>query len=200
MDVNKLLVVVDMQNDFIDGSLGTKEAQEIVPKVIEKIKNFDGIIVTTMDTHDENYLSTQEGKNLPVKHCICGEDGWHLNEEVRKALLSSEMFCRNDKQENAIWLLENYCKETFVSLELMDDCSDEFGEDGRSHPEDVEITLIGLCTDICVISNAMLLKATLPEAKILVDASCCAGVTPESHKNALEAMKMCQIEVINEED
>ena len=92
MDVNKLLVVVDMQNDFIDGSLGTKEAQEIVPKVIEKIKNFDGIIVTTMDTHDENYLSTQEGKNLPVKHCICGEDGWHLNEEVRKALLSSEMF------------------------------------------------------------------------------------------------------------
>ena len=198
MDVNKLLVVVDMQNDFIDGSLGTKEAQEIVPKVIEKIKNFDGIIVATMDTHDENYLSTQEGKNLPVKHCICGEDGWHLNEEVRKALLSSEMFCRNDKQENAIWLLENYCKETFWSLELMDDCSDEFGEDGRSHPEDVEITLIGLCTDICVISNAMLLKAALPEAKIVVDASCCAGVTPESHKNALEAMKMCQIEVINE--
>lgn len=198
MDVNKLLVVVDMQNDVIDGSLGTKEAQEIVPKVIEKIKNFDGIIVTTMDTHDENYLSTQEGKNLPVKHCICGEDGWHLNEEVRKALLSSEMFCRNDKQENAIWLLENYCKETFGSLELMDDCSDEFGEDGRSHPEDVEITLIGLCTDICVISNAMLLKAALPEAKIVVDASCCAGVTPESHKNALEAMKMCQIEVINE--
>lgn len=151
-----------------------------------------------MDTHDENYLSTQEGKNLPVKHCICGEDGWHLNEEVRKALLSSEMFCRNDKQENAIWLLENYCKETFGSLELMDDCSDEFGEDGRSHPEDVEITLIGLCTDICVISNAMLLKAAVPEAKIVVDASCCAGVTPESHKNALEAMKVCQIEVINE--
>lgn len=198
MDVNKLLVVVDMQNDFIDGSLGTKEAQEIVPKVIEKIKNFDGIIVTTMDTHDENYLSTQEGKNLPVKHCICGEDGWYVNEEVRKALLSSEMFCRNDKQENAIWLPENYCKETFGSLELMGDCSDEFGEDGRSHPEDVEITLIGLCTDICVISNAMLLKAALPEAKIIVDASCCAGVTPESHKNALEAMKMCQIEVINE--
>ena len=198
MDVNKLLVVVDMQNDFIDGSLGTKEAQEIVPKVIEKIKNFDGIIVATMDTHDENYLSTQEGKNLPVKHCICGEDGWHLNEEVRKALLLSEMFCRNDKQENAIWLLENYCKETFGSLELMDDCYDEFGEDGQSHPEDVEITLIGLCTDICVISNAMLLKAALPEAKIVVDASCCAGVTPESHKNALEAMKMCQIEVINE--
>ena len=198
MDVNKLLVVVDMQNDFIDGSLGTKEAQEIVPKVIEKIKNFDGIIVTTMDTHDENYLSTQEGKNLPVKHCICGEDGWHLNEEVRKALLSSEMFCRNDKQENAIWLLENYCKETFGSLELMDDCFDEFGEDGRSHPEDVEITLIGLCTDICVISNAMLIKSVLPEARIIVDASCCAGVTPESHKNALEAMKMCQIEVINE--
>ena len=196
--MRNILIVVDMQNDFIDGSLGTKEAQEIVTPVAEKIRNFEGDIYGTLDTHEEDYLSTQEGKNLPVKHCICGEDGWHLNEEVRKALLSSEMFCRNDKQKNAIWLFENYCKETFGSLELMDDCFDEFGEDGRSHPEDVEITLIGLCTDICVISNAMLLKAALPEAKIIVDASCCAGVTPESHKNALEAMKMCQIEVINE--
>lgn len=195
MNIDKLLVVVDMQNDFIDGSLGTKEAQEIVPKVVEKIKNFDGIVVATMDTHDENYLSTQEGKNLPVKHCIGGEAGWHLNQEVRDVL--SENISEDEKKENCIWLKNAYRKETFGSLDLMDDCFDEFRDD-RAHPENVEITLVGLCTDICVISNAMLLKAALPEAKIIVDASCCAGVTPESHKNALEAMKMCQIEVINE--
>jgi nicotinamidase-related amidase len=198
MDVNKLLVVVDMQNDFIDGSLGTKEAQEIVPKVIEKIKNFDGIIVATIDTHHEDYFSTQEGKKLPVKHCIKGEDGWRFNKKIAKELLSSEMFTEYHKQEKGIYLLDTYRKETFGSLDLACDCEAEFGEGNRSHPEDVEITLIGLCTDICVISNAMLLKTTLPEAKLIVDASCCAGVTPESHKNALEAMKMCQIEVINE--
>ena len=108
------------------------------------------------------------------------------------------MFTDYNKKEEGIYLLSTYSKETFGSLDLACDCEAEFGEDNRSHPEDVEITLIGLCTDICVISNAMLLKAALPEAKIIVDASCCAGVTPESHKNALEAMKMCQIEVINE--
>jgi nicotinamidase-related amidase len=196
MDVNKLLVVVDMQNDFIDGSLGTKEAQEIVPKVIEKIKNFDGIIVATMDTHDENYLSTQEGKNLPVKHCICGEDGWRLNQEVGDAL--SNNISVDDNKDKSILPDGMYRKSTFGSLDLALDCEDEFGIGNRLHPENVEITLIGLCTDICVISNAMLLKVALPKAKIIVDASCCAGVTPESHKNALEAMKMCQIEVINE--
>lgn len=198
MDNNKLLVVVDMQNDFIDGSLGTKEAQTIVPKVVEKIKNFDGIIVATMDEHGEDYLFTQEGKKLPIKHCIKGENGWRFNEKIATELLSSEMFTEYHKREKGIYLLDTYCKETFGSLDLELDCEAEFGDDNRSHPEDVEITLIGLCTDICVISNAMLLKAALPEAKIIVDASCCAGVTPESHKNALEAMKMCQIEVINE--
>lgn len=200
MNIDKLLVVVDMQNDFIDGSLGTKEAQEIVPKVVEKINNFDGIVVATKDTHHEDYFSTQEGKKLPVKHCIKGEDGWLFNEKIKTALLSSETYAGYRKLNKGIYLLDAYCKETFGSLDLAYDCEAEFGEDNRSHPEDVEITLIGLCTDICVISNAMLLKATLPEAKILVDASCCAGVTPESHKNALETMKMCQIEVINEED
>lgn len=108
------------------------------------------------------------------------------------------MFTEYHKQEKGIYLLDTYRKETFGSLDLACDCEAEFGEGNRSHPEDVKITLIGLCTDICVISNAMLLKTTLPEAKLIVDASCCAGVTPESHKNALEAMKMCQIEVINE--
>ncbi len=198
MDNNKLLVVVDMQNDFIDGSLGTKEAQEIVPKVVEKIKNFDGVIVATKDTHHEDYLSTQEGKKLPVKHCIKEEKGWRFNEQIKTELFSSDMFAGYRKLENGMYLLDVYCKETFGSLDLQTDCEAEFGEDNRSHPEDVEVTLVGLCTDICVISNAMLLKAALPEAKIIVDASCCAGVTPESHKNALEAMKMCQIEVINE--
>ena len=179
MDVNKLLVVVDMQNDFIDGSLGTKEAQEIVPKVIEKIKNFDGIIVTTMDTHDEDYLSTQEGKNLPVKHCICGEDGWALNSEVMQAIAET-------KAE-----VHNFCrKNTFGSMELAQMLKEAY------EGQEVEIELIGLCTDICVISNAMLIKAALPEVKVSVDASCCAGVTPESHRNALEAMKMCQIGIV----
>ncbi len=196
MNIDKLLVVVDMQNDFIDGSLGTKEAQEIVPKVVEKINNFDGIIVATMDTHDENYLSTQEGKKLPVKHCIWGEDGWQLNQEIGDAL--SNNISVDDNKDAYILSDGMYRKSTFGSLDLALDCEDEFGIDNRLRPENVEITLIGLCTDICVISNAMLLKAVLPEAKIIVDASCCAGVTPESHKNALEAMKMCQIEVINE--
>lgn len=198
MNIDKLLVVVDMQNDFIDGSLGTKEAQEIVPKVVEKIKNFDGIVVATLDTHSKDYLSTQEGKKLPIEHCVKGEDGWRFNEKIATELLSSEMFTDYNKKEEGIYLLSTYSKETFGSLDLAYDCEAEFGGDNRSHPEDVEITLIGLCTDICVISNAMLLKAALPEAKIIIDASCCAGVTPESHKNALEAMKMCQIEVINE--
>lgn len=196
MNIDKLLVVVDMQNDFIDGSLGTKEAQEIVPKAVEKINNFDGIIVATMDTHDKNYFSTQEGKKLPVKHCIYGEDGWRLNQEIGDAL--SNNISVDDNKDKYIISDGMYRKSTFGSLDLALDCEDEFGIDNRLHPENVKITLIGLCTDICVISNAMLLKATLPEAKIIVDASCCAGVTPESHKNALEAMKMCQIEVINE--
>lgn len=166
----KVLVVVDMQNDFIDGAFGTKEAVAIVPNVAEKIKNFDGKIVFTRDTHEENYMDTQEGKNLPVPHCIWGTEGWKIREELEEL-----------RTEEAI------DKPTFGSTKL--------GE-LLKHEKDVEsITLIGLCTDICVISNALLLKAYLPEVPIIVDASCCAGVTPESHKNALEAMKVCQIHI-----
>ena len=174
MNIDKLLVVVDMQNDFIDGSLGTKEAQEIVPKVIEKIINFDGIIVATMDTHEEDYLSTQEGKNLPVPHCIRGTEGWQIRKEL-----------------DALRKTEPIDKETFGSTDLAADL--------LALHEDEEIgsiTLVGLCTDICVISNALLLKATLPEVPIYVDAACCAGVTPESHENALKAMEACQIKVM----
>ena len=148
----KVLVVVDMQNDFIGGALGTKEAVAIVPKVVEKIRNFEGRVLFTRDTHKEDYLDTQEGKKLPVAHCIKGTEGWELHPEI-EAL----------RKEDAL------DKPTFGS------------------------TQIGLCTDICVISNAMIAKAFIPEVPVIVDASCCAGVTPQSHKNALEAMKMCQI-------
>lgn len=174
--MRKILIVVDMQNDFIDGSLGTKEAQEIVAPVAEKIRNFEGDIYGTLDTHEEDYLSTQEGKNLPVMYCICGEDGWALNSEVMQAIAET-------KAE-----VHNFCrKNTFGSMELAQMLKETYEN------QEIEIELIGLCTDICVISNAMLIKAALPEVKISVDPSCCAGVTPESHRNALEAMKMCQI-------
>lgn len=173
----KILVVVDMQNDFIDGALGTAEAQAIVPNVVEKIQNFDGDIIWTKDTHFEDYLDTQEGKKLPVKHCIKDTHGWELNKDVLAVL---------DKVEN-IWGFEKF---TFGSTSLAKKL-EEYNLCGIE-----EITFIGLCTDICVISNALLVKAHLPEVTIKVDAKCCAGVTPESHNNALEAMKMCQIEII----
>ena len=170
----KVLVVVDMQNDFIDGALGTKEAVAIVPKVIEKIKNFEGEkIIFTRDTHASNYLNTQEGKNLPVEHCIYGTPGWELHPEI-----------------NVLKTEEVFDKPSFGSMEL--------GEYLKSFNAVDSITFVGLCTDICVISNVMIAKAALPEVPIIVDASCCAGVTPESHKNALNAMKMCQIIIENE--
>lgn len=169
--MKKLLVVVDMQKDFVDGALGTPEAEGIVEAVCEKIKAFEGIVVFTKDTHGDDYMNTQEGKKLPVPHCIRETDGWQLNSDV--GVLSDG--CR---------IIE---KPTFGSTEL--------AEYVASNGFD-EIELIGLCTDICVISNALLLKAYLPEAEISVCASCCAGVTPESHANALEAMKMCQIDII----
>lgn len=172
----KILIVVDMQNDFIDCALGTKEAVAIVENVAKKIQDFDGKVIYTKDTHRENYLETQEGKNLPVEHCIKGSDGWQLSSALPV------------KADNMV--IE---KPTFGSTDL--------GDYLKKMAEDVdieEIELVGLCTDICVISNALLIKAFLPEVKISVDASCCAGVTPESHKNALEAMKMCQIAITNE--
>ena len=172
--MQKILVVVDMQNDFINGALGTKEAEAILPRVRELIKSFDGKIYFTRDTHKENYMETQEGKNLPVPHCIENTFGWEIEESLKpyaKIVID---------------------KPTFGSVALASELVKE-----NSLEEISEITFVGLCTDICVISNALLAKANLLETKIIVDASACAGVTPESHKNALEAMKMCQIMVIN---
>ena len=172
--MKQILIVVDMQNDFIDGALGTKEAAAIVPKVEDKIRNFDGEVFFTRDTHETWYLETQEGKNLPVPHCIRGTEGWQIRKEL-----------------DALRKTDPIDKETFGSTDLAADL--------LALHEDEEIgsiTLVGLCTDICVISNALLLKATLPEVPIYVDAACCAGVTPESHENALKAMETCQIKVM----
>lgn len=177
--MKKLLVVVDMQNDFIDGSLGTKEAVAIVPQVVNKIKQYrreGSPIIVTMDTHSDDYLSTQEGKHLPVSHCIKDSEGWKLNPEVLSAL--------EDKQ------LKTYEKPTFGSTEFSHDLSSGMYDDITT------MEFVGLCTDICVISNVLLAKAHLLDTTIQVDASCCAGVTPESHENALKAMEMCQIDVI----
>ena len=174
--MKNILIVVDMQNDFIDGALGTKEAVAIVPKVEDKIRNFDGEVFFTRDTHETYYLETQEGKNLPVKHCIRDTEGWQIRKEIAD-LISTEPII----------------KETFGSSRLPERIRT------LSDQEAIEsITLVGLCTDICVISNAMVLKAFFPELPIHVDASCCAGVTRESHLQALEAMKVCQMIVENE--
>lgn len=172
----KVLVVVDMQKDFIDGSLGTKEAEEIVEAVENKIKSLetDDKLYFTMDTHEENYLETQEGKNLPVVHCVRDSDGWQLNDSLKKYA---------DKLAEDI-----ICKPCFGSYDLAHKIAQLSKQDKID-----EIELVGLCTDICVISNALLLKSALPEVVISVDSTCCAGVTPQSHNNALEAMKMCQI-------
>ena len=175
----KYLIVIDMQKDFISGSLGTKEARAILPGVVKKVRNYDGKVIFTKDTHTSDYLNTQEGRNLPVKHCILGEDGWYLDEQLGAI------------EDEADWKVYN--KPTFGSVELASDLKKENDQDPIE-----EIELCGLCTDICVISNALLFKAFMPETPIVVDAACCAGVTPESHKNALEAMKMCQIAIKNE--
>lgn len=170
------LIVVDMQNDFIDGALGTAEAQAIVGNVAERIKNFDGRVIFTRDSHSENYMETQEGSNLPVPHCIKGTTGWEIRAEL-EAL----------RTEPAV------DKPAFGSVAL----AHMLARENVVEPID-SVTLIGLCTDICVISNAMIIKSCLPEVPVIVDAACCAGVTPESHKNALAAMKMCQIKIENE--
>ena len=170
--MRKLLVVVDMQNDFIDGSLGTDEAVGIVENVKNKIRQYDQKdIFVTMDTHPVNYLETQEGRNLPVEHCIKGTPGWEIRSDILELLPNAKV----------------YEKPTFGSTELAKDIAE------IAAAEDIEIELIGLCTDICVISNALLLKAYMPEIPISVDPQCCAGVTPGSHEAALTTMKMCQI-------
>jgi len=180
--MKKLLIVVDMQNDFITGSLGTKEAVEIVPKVIKKIKSWCGDIVFTQDTHMDNYLDINEGKHLPVKHCIKSTDGHNIHHDVLDASLDNEYYGIG----SVICYLEKY---TFGSTALP--------EIIRGHGYDY-IELVGLCTDICVVSNALILKANYPEITICVDASCCAGVTPDSHEAAIKTMKMCQINIINQ--
>lgn len=174
----RVLIVVDMQNDFVDGALGTKEAEEIVDRVAAKIENFSGKIFATLDTHGENYLETAEGKKLPVPHCIRNSDGWLLNGRVLRALSQKDY--------------KTIEKKTFGSTQLVEEIAALMKEG------EVEAELVGLCTDICVVSNALLLKAHFPEMKISVDASCCAGVTPATHKAALETMKMCQIEIEGE--
>ncbi|SCL84320.1 cysteine hydrolase family protein [Sporanaerobacter sp. PP17-6a] len=176
--MNKVLIVIDMQNDFIDGALGTKEAMGILPDVIQKIKDFEGNIIYTRDTHKKDYLSTQEGKYLPVEHCIEGTYGWELQKDIKQLMEDTKSTVYN--------------KNTFGSKEL----AQQLVKMNENKPVE-EIELIGLCTDICVISNALTIKTFLPEVKISVDAKCCAGVTPESHQNALNAMKMCQIQIID---
>lgn len=173
--MKKILVVVDMQNDFIDGSLGTKEAMGIVSNVVNKIKSYDKEnIYLTMDTHDKNYFNTQEGKNLPVEHCIKGTEGFLLQKDIR------ELIDENNIVE----------KITFGSIKLPKLLM-------YKYPDlDIEIEIIGLCTDICVISNALILKAFMPEVKITLDSKCCAGATVEKHNAALDTMRSNQIEII----
>lgn len=173
-----LLVVVDIQKDFVDGALGTAEAVAIVENAAKKIREFDGEIFVTYDTHFENYMETAEGSKLPVPHCIKGTEGWELNADIADALA--------DKEYTAVE------KITFGSTELPELVKKAVGD------EDFDVTLIGLCTDICVVSNALILKANFPEKEVYVDAACCAGVTVDTHNAALATMKMCQINVIGE--
>lgn len=171
-----VLIVVDMQNDFIDGALGTAEAQAIVPKVEQKLKDFDGTVIFTRDTHFDDYLSTQEGRNLPVPHCLYQSDGWQIRKELQLYMGDIVIDKLTFGSDELGLLLSELNEETPIE----------------------SIEFVGLCTDICVISNVMIAKAFLPEVPLLVDASCCAGVSPETHHNALEAMKVCQVKVINE--
>jgi nicotinamidase-related amidase len=176
--MTKVLVVIDMQNDFIDGSLGTKEAQAIVENVVNKVYAHDyDELCFTQDTHFSNYLETQEGKNLPIPHCIYGTKGWELQKDLNAVAERGDVYVA--------------FKDSFgVYPELFKESFSDYYADG------LEFEVVGLCTDICVISNVLILKALFPEAKITIDSSCCAGVTPEKHEAALEVMRSCQIEVI----
>ena len=189
--MRKILIVIDMQNDFIDGSLGTPEAVAIVENVKAKIREYDPAYVCfNQDTHEPEYLQTQEGRNLPVEHCIRGTKGWEIREDIWEVVKAFEDEKRRVYEENHLTYRPTYEKPTFGSVELAEDLR------GLLKDEDIEIEMVGLCTDICVISNALLLKAYMPEVKITVDSSCCAGVTPEKHEAALETMRSCQINVI----
>ena len=173
--MRKILLVIDMQNDFINGALGTPEAEAIVDRVVEEIDKYpDGDVIATRDTHPENYLETQEGRNLPVAHCVKGTSGWELHPKIAAALKDAVVID----------------KPTFGSRELAEKLA------LLAELDELEITLVGLCTDICVVSNALLVKAFLPETTVRVIAGCCAGVTPQSHKAALDTMRMCQIQIL----
>lgn len=173
----KILVVIDMQNDFTYGALKNDDAIGIIPAIEDKILSFDGEVIYTRDTHTEDYLETQEGRKLPVKHCIIGSEGWEIVKPLEEL--------RQKKNAKTI------DKPTFGSLELADYVLNLYNEGNVE-----EIEFIGVCTDICVISNAMLVKNTIPELTVKVDASCCAGVSKESHETALKAMAACQIEIV----
>ena len=188
MRLVKVLCVIDVQNDFIDGSLGTNEAQAVLPNIVEKIKSWKGFTIATMDTHNLDYLSSHEGKKLPVVHCLFNEKGWRMPKSVESAL------------EDGAYL-GRCCKSTFGSLNhhstpsgFAKDLVDKINDTANGF--NLEITLMGFCTDICVVSNALILRAYFPEATIKVDSSCCAGTTPEMHQKALDVMKSCQIEII----
>lgn len=173
--MRRILLVIDMQNDFIDGALGTPEAQVIVDRVAEEIGRYPpSDRFATRDTHGEDYLNTQEGRKLPVPHCVKGTHGWALHPKIAEALGESAVID----------------KPAFGSTELVHQVA------RLAQGEPLELTLVGLCTDICVVSNALLLKAALPETPVRVIVSCCAGVTPESHQAALKTMEMCQVELL----
>lgn len=169
--MKKVLIVVDMQNDFVTGCLGSKEAQAIVPEMVKFVESFDGTVIFTKDTHGENYMDSQEGKKLPVPHCIKGTEGWEIIPELKAFADKAAV----------------YEKPTFGSKELAADIANE---------EPDEVTLIGVCTGICVLNNATLIKAFAPEIPVKVVAGLCACVTPDTHKTALDAMATCQIEII----
>ncbi|MCD7756616.1 MAG: cysteine hydrolase [Clostridiales bacterium] len=170
------LILVDVQNDFVDGALGTAEAQEMLPRLVEKVRQFDGTLLVTKDTHGADYMDTQEGKNLPVPHCIKGTEGWQL---------ASSLLALPAVREAKV-----YEKPCFGSTALAADLAALNAKGGVDSVE-----LVGLCTDICVVSNALLLKAAMPEVPVSVDAACCAGVTPEKHEAALNVLESCQVAV-----
>ena len=192
--MKKVLVIVDMQNDFVDGALGTPEAQTIVPKVADYIRahaDKDTVLVFTKDTHEVNYMETLEGKNLPVAHCIRDTYGWELSPAIQEALY--DVRGKYDSCDTYFPYMADHVitKPSFGSLDfvnLLYALDDDYGID--------EVTLMGLCTGICILSNTMLAKATLPEVPVRVVEECCACVTPDSHKTAIDAMRLCQIEII----
>lgn len=177
--MKKVLIAIDLQNDFIDGSLGTREAQAIVKNAADCIKNFQGTVIATRDTHYSNYMETSEGKNLPVMHCIEGTSGHDINDNIMEAL----------NENKGTYAIIN--KPTFGSTKLI-----EILKDIDNRDKITEITVIGLCTDICVVSNVLMIKANFPEIEITVIENCCAGVTPESHNAAITTMKMCQTKIV----